>query len=51
MINKDNIYLNSTVFKSDNPYFQCDFDTFINFHGDRMYKYISETGVLEVYEY
>lgn len=48
---QDNIYLNSYIIKSDKPYFQCDFDTFINFNGDRMYKYITETGVLEVYEY
>ena len=48
---KDNVYLNSTVLNTDEPYFQSDFDTFIHFHGDRLYKYISETGVLEVYEY
>lgn len=48
---KDGVYLNSFMLKTDKPYYQCDFDTFIQFKGDRMYKYSTERNVLEAYEY
>ncbi len=49
--NKDNIYLNSYLFKTDKPYYQCDFDTFLSFYGDRMFKFDTVRSALEVYEY
>jgi len=48
---KDGVYLNSYLLKTDKPYYQCDFDTFIHFSGDRLYKYDTNTNVLEVFEY
>jgi hypothetical protein len=48
---KDGVYLNSYMLKTDKPYYQCDFETFIHFNGDRMYKYDTDRNVLEVYEY
>ena len=46
-----NIYQNSYLLKTEKPYYQCDFDTFINFYGNRMFVYNTERNVLDVYEY
>jgi len=48
---KNNIYQNSTKLKTDLPYYQCEFSTFLKFFDDRFFLVDSERNVLEVYEY
>lgn len=48
---KNNIYQNSTIIKTEHPYYQCEFSIFLKFLNDRFYLVDSERNVLEVYEY
>ncbi|NOR43953.1 MAG: hypothetical protein GQ534_00065 [Candidatus Delongbacteria bacterium] len=48
---KNNIYLNTTVLKTEDPYYQCDFSTFIKFIDDRMLLIDGNRNVVEVYQY
>jgi len=48
---KNNIYQNSTKLKTDLPYYQCEFSTFLKFFDNRMFLVDTQRNVLEVYEY
>lgn len=48
---KDNTYLNSYLLKTEKPYYQCDFDIFLSFYNDKMFKFDSDKNLIEVYEY
>ncbi|NOR44809.1 MAG: hypothetical protein GQ534_04415 [Candidatus Delongbacteria bacterium] len=48
---KDNTYLNTYIFEPDKPYLHYDFNTSIDFMGNKIYKYDSERSKLDVYEY
>ncbi|MDA3885243.1 MAG: hypothetical protein PF638_06575 [Candidatus Delongbacteria bacterium] len=49
--NKDNAYLNSTLFKTESPYYQCEYMIFPKFFDDRMLISDGVRNVLDVYEY
>jgi hypothetical protein len=48
---KDNVYLNSYLFKTEDPYYQCDFNIFLIFCGDKMFIFDSDRSIIDVYEY
>ncbi|MDD3045196.1 MAG: hypothetical protein PHF33_07080 [Candidatus Delongbacteria bacterium] len=47
----DNEYMNSYLLKTDEPYYQCDFNTFLIFYGDMMFKFDSDKSIIDVYDY
>jgi len=48
---KDNIYLNSCLLKTDNPYYLCDYNIFLRFYGHKILKIDSDKNTVDVYEY
>jgi hypothetical protein len=47
----NNEYMNTYLLKTDEPYYQCDFNTFLIFYGDMMFKFDSDKSLIDVYEY
>lgn len=48
---KDNIYLNTIKFKTEEPYYYSDFAVFLKFIGDKLFLIDSKRNIIEVYEY
>jgi hypothetical protein len=48
---KDNVYMNSYLFKTDQPYYQCDFNIFLKFYGNKIMMIDSDKSIIDVYEY
>jgi len=49
--NKDNVYMNSYLFKTNQPYYQCDFNIFLKFYGDKIMMIDSDKSIIDVYDY
>ena len=48
---KDNVYMNSSFLKTDKPYYQCDFNIFLKFYGNRIMVIDSDKNTVDVFEY